>query len=62
MNNELLSKVVEKIPRKIIIPAEYHPGIVKPGTIILTTSQKHARDIGQALRKIHGKNTEVLIQ
>ncbi len=41
---------------------EYHAGIVKTGTVILTTSQKHARDIGQVLRKIHGKNIEVLIQ
>ncbi len=45
-----------------IIQAEYHPGIIKPGTVILTTSQKHARDLGQVLRKIHGKNTEILIQ
>jgi hypothetical protein len=32
---------------------EYHPSIVIAGTVILTTSQKHARDLGQVLRKIH---------
>ncbi len=41
---------------------EYHPNNILPGTVILTTSQKHARDLGQTLRKIHGKNIEVLIQ
>ncbi|NRH20514.1 hypothetical protein HOO68_00510 [Candidatus Gracilibacteria bacterium] len=41
---------------------EYHPDIIIPGTVILTTSQKHARDIGQDLRKVHGKNIEILIQ
>ncbi len=45
-----------------IIHAEYHAGIVQPGTVILTTSLKHARDLGQELRKIHGKNTNILIQ
>lgn len=61
--NELfIAKKEEKIQSKMILVAEYHPGIIKPGTVILTTSQKNARDIGQALRKIHGKNIEVLIQ
>lgn len=41
---------------------EYHPNNILPGTVILTTSQKHARDLGQSLRKIHGKNREILIQ
>jgi DNA polymerase III epsilon subunit family exonuclease len=41
---------------------EYHVSSIKPGTVILTTSMKHARDLGQELRKIYGKNTEVLIQ
>lgn len=41
---------------------EYHVGSIKPGTVILTTSMKHARDIGQELRRIYGKNIEVLIQ
>lgn len=45
-----------------IIHTEYHADIVKSGTVILTTSQKHARDIGQDLRKIYGKNIEILIQ
>lgn len=45
-----------------IVYSEYHPNLVRPGTVILTTSQKHARDIGHALRKIHGQNTEILIQ
>jgi hypothetical protein len=45
-----------------ITQAEYHPGTIKPGTVILTTSQKHARDLGQVLRKIHGSNVEILIQ
>lgn len=45
-----------------IIYAEYHAGVVQSGTVILTTSQKHARDLGQELRKIHGKNMEILIQ
>ena len=41
---------------------EYHGDIVPSGAVILTTSQKHARDIGQELRKIYGKNREILIQ
>ena len=41
---------------------EYHPDIINTGTVILTTSQKHARDNGQVLRKLHGKNMEILIQ
>jgi DNA polymerase III epsilon subunit family exonuclease len=41
---------------------QYHAGIVHPGSVILTTSLKHARDLGQDLRKIHGKNINILIQ
>ncbi|MBX9809169.1 hypothetical protein K2X92_02145, partial [Candidatus Gracilibacteria bacterium] len=41
---------------------EYHPSTIVAGSIILTTSQKNARDIGQVLRKIHGKNIDILIQ
>ena len=51
-----------KLQTPHITHTEYHAGVVRPGTVILTTSQKHARDIGQELRKIHGKNTEILIQ
>jgi hypothetical protein len=41
---------------------QYHAGIVQSGSVILTTSLKHARDLGQDLRKIHGKNINILIQ
>ncbi len=49
-------------PKTRITYTEYHPDIITAGTIILTTSQKHARDIGQVLRKLHGKKIEILIQ
>lgn len=45
-----------------ILYSEYHPNLARAWTVLLTTSQKHARDIGQALRKIYGQNTEILIQ
>ena len=45
-----------------IVYSGYHPNWVRPWTVILTTSQKHARDIGKELRKIHGKENEILIQ
>jgi DNA polymerase III epsilon subunit family exonuclease len=60
--NEFIQAPIESIPKKIITQIEYHPGTVQAGTVILTTSQKHARDLGQVLRKIHGKNIEILIQ
>jgi hypothetical protein len=47
---------------KYLTHRQYHTGVIQPGTVILTTSLKHARDLGSELRKIHGKNTEVLIQ
>lgn len=47
---------------KHIPHSEYHAGVIQPGTVILTTSLKHARDLGSELRKIHGKNTNILIQ
>lgn len=47
---------------KTLSHIQYHAGVVQPGTVILTTSLRHARDLGSELRKIHGKNTEVLIQ
>lgn len=53
---------IEIYSKTKLIHSEYHADIIKPGTVILTTSQKHARDIGQDLRKIHGKNMEILIQ
>lgn len=34
-----------------IVYSGYHPNWVRPWTVILTTSQKHARDIGKELRK-----------
>jgi len=40
----------------------YHAGTVIAGTVILTTSLKHARDLGSELRKMHGKHINILIQ
>ncbi len=41
---------------------QYHANTIQSGSVILTTSLKHARDLGQELRKIHGKNIDILIQ
>jgi hypothetical protein len=62
LKSEFEKTQITSQPKKIITQIEYHPGVIQAGTVILTTSQKHARDLGQALRKIHGKNTEILIQ
>lgn len=62
LKNEFGTVQTTSHPKKIITQIEYHPGVIQAGTVILTTSQKHARDLGQALRKIHGKNMEILIQ
>lgn len=47
---------------KIIRYQEYHVDMIRAGTVILTTSQKHARDMWQELRKYHGKDMQILIQ
>jgi DNA polymerase III epsilon subunit family exonuclease len=41
---------------------EYDTKDTKAGTVILTTSLKHARDIGSELRQIYGKSMNILIQ
>ncbi len=61
-SNECIKNHARVVSWTTVVPIEYHPGLINGGTVILTTSQKHARDLGQVLRKIHGKNVEVLIQ
>jgi DNA polymerase III epsilon subunit-like protein len=41
---------------------EYDTKDTQAGTVILTTSLKHARDIGSELRRIYGKSINILIQ
>ncbi len=51
-----------QLPASRLIHITYHPGSIQPGTVIITTSLKHARDLGSELRKIHGKHINILIQ
>lgn len=60
--DEFQNSILEEKINTILEYREYHSDIIKPWTIILTTSQKHARDLWQELRKIHGKKIEILIQ
>jgi DNA polymerase III epsilon subunit-like protein len=51
-----------QLPASRLIHMTYHPGTIQAWTVIITTSLKHARDLGSELRKIHGKHINILIQ